>query len=270
MGILPQQLSLKSVLASLPPPPQGDLRSKTRTLLHSKEARLPILIALDDDPTGTQTCHDITVLTVWDVETLIKEFRSTPRGSGFFILTNSRALHTPEARTLTIEICKNLQEAAKATDTPFEIVLRGDSTLRGHFPAEPEAVDKALGIADAWILCPFFLQGGRYTIDDIHYVAEGDLLVPAGETPFARDGTFGYKSSNLRDWVVEKSKGSIKADAIVSLSLASIRTGGPGKICEELTSMPKGSVVIVNAAAEEDIDVVVLGILEGKYSCSNP
>jgi uncharacterized protein YgbK (DUF1537 family) len=264
MGSLaPQHLSLKTVLASLPPKVNGDLRSKTRALLHSNESRLPILIALDDDPTGTQTCDNITVLTVWDTETLINEFKSTPLGGGFFILTNSRALHTPEARALTVEICRNLQVAARETNTPFEVVLRGDSTLRGHFPAEPEAVDEALGTADAWILCPFFLQGGRYTIEDVHYVAEGDVLVPAGETPFARDATFGYRSSNLRDWVVEKSKGGIKADAVHSLSLASIRNGGSRKICEELMSTPKGSVVIVNAAAEEDIDVVVLGILEG-------
>lgn len=27
---------------------------------------------------------------------------------------------------------------------------------------------------DAWIICPFFLQGGRYTIGDTHYVADSD------------------------------------------------------------------------------------------------
>ena len=102
----------------------------------------------------------------------------------------------------------------------------------------------------------------RYTIDDVHYVAEGDKLVPAADTPFAKDASFGYKSSHLRDWIVEKSKGAITADRVQSLSLKDIREGGPDRICEQLLHVAKGSVIIVNAAAEEDMDVVVLGLLE--------
>lgn len=223
---------------------------------------MPILVALDDDPTGTQTCHNINVLTVWDTTTLGEEFRATPRGSGFFILTNSRAFHPPEAKKLMHEICSNLKSAASEAGVEFEIVLRGDSTLRGHFPLEPEAAEDVLGKSDAWILCPFFLQGGRYTIDDVHYVAEGDKLVPASQTPFAKDATFGYKSSNLKDYVVEKSQGSISRDRVQSLSIASIRQGGAEEITKQLLAFPKGSVVVVNAAAVEDIDVVILGLLK--------
>lgn len=60
----------------------------------------------------------------------------------------------------------------------FEIVLRSDSTLRGHFPLECEAAEEVLGQSDVWILAPFFEQGGRYTVRDTHFVAEGDVLVP--------------------------------------------------------------------------------------------
>lgn len=256
-------LSLEATLASLPPPPatSNELRSRTRDEIQSSSS-IPILVALDDDPTGTQTCHDIVVLTTWSVPVLTTEFQNTAPGSGFFILTNSRALHPPEARKLTIEICQNLKEAAAQAGKTFEVVLRGDSTLRGHFPVEPEAVEEVLGASDAWILAPFFLQGGRYTINDIHYVAEGDTLVPAGDTPFAKDATFGYKSSHLADWVVEKSKGAITRDRVVGIGLADIRQGGPEKVVEILRSIPKGSVIIVNAAAEEDMDVVILGILK--------
>lgn len=42
---------------------------------------------------------------------------------------------------------------------------------------EPDAVVSILGEMDAWIICPFFLQGGRYTIEDIHYVADSDMYV---------------------------------------------------------------------------------------------
>lgn len=252
-----QVLSLEDTFESLPPRPPTIARQHQRSDLGIKQSNVPILVALDDDPTGTQTCHDIIVLTVWDVPTLVKEFHDTKPGSGFFILTNSRALHPEPARQLITQICQNLQEAARQTEVAFEVVLRGDSTLRGHFPLEPLVVENVLGVADAWILCPFFLQGGRYTINDVHYVAEGPDLIPASQTPFAKDATFGYKSSNLREWVVEKSAGQISADRVETLPLDLIRLGGAGRVLDKLISLQKGSVVIVNAAAEEDLDVVV-------------
>ncbi|KAL6707183.1 hypothetical protein ACN47E_004730 [Coniothyrium glycines] len=260
---LPSSLPLEATLASLPPLSASldTLRSLTRHEIQTNP-KIPILVVLDDDPTGTQTCHDIAVLTTWTVPVLTEEFRQTKAGGGFFILTNSRALHPHAAKALMAEICQNLKEAAALAAKSFEVVLRGDSTLRGHFPLEPEVVEQVLGKSDAWILAPFFLQGGRYTIDNVHYVAEGDTLVPAGETPFAKDSTFGYQNSDLRDWVVEKSKGAIARERVVGLSLDDIRKGGADKIGEILLTVEPGSIVIVNAAAEEDMDVVVLGILQ--------
>ncbi|KAF2627615.1 hypothetical protein BU25DRAFT_410761 [Macroventuria anomochaeta] len=259
----PTSLPLKETLDALlsVSSTSTELRSQIRDVVQASPD-IPILVALDDDPTGTQTCHDIQVLTTWTVPALAAEFEATAPGSGFFILTNSRALHPPAARELTIEICQNLQEAATQAGKRFEVVLRGDSTLRGHFPVEPEAVEEALGASDAWILAPFFLQGGRYTIDDVHYVAEGDTLVPAADTPFAKDATFGFKSSHMADWVVEKSKGAISRDRVRGISIVDIRQRGPDKVNEILQSAPKGTVFIINAAAEEDMDVVVLGILK--------
>jgi uncharacterized protein YgbK (DUF1537 family) len=255
-------LPLQATLSSLSPlsTTSSSLRAQTRQQIQSNP-NIPILVALDDDPTGTQTCHDIPVLTTWTVDVLANEFAATAPGSGFFILTNSRALHPPAAASLTREICTNLKHAAIKAGKQFEVVLRGDSTLRGHFPLEPQAVEDVLGQSDAWILAPFFLQGGRYTIGDVHYVAEGDTLVPAGETPFARDASFGYTSSDLREWVVEKSKGAIPADRVKSLSLRDIREGGKQRVEEMLCTAVKGAVFIVNSAAEEDMDTVIHGIL---------
>lgn len=40
-----------------------------------------------------------------------------------------------QAYALTEEICRNIDTAAKSVgDVDFSVVLRGDSTLRGHFP----------------------------------------------------------------------------------------------------------------------------------------
>ncbi|KAL5338192.1 NADP-dependent oxidoreductase domain-containing protein [Aspergillus crustosus] len=224
---------------------------------------LPVLVVLDDDPTGTQTCHGINVLTVWNEEVLTQEFQQCKKG--FFILTNSRALPTAEARELIREICTAVKEAATKTHKQFEIVLRGDSTLRGHFPDEPQVAEEVIGKVDGWILAPFFRQGGRYTIDDIHYVADPEgNLVPAAQTPFAKDATFGYSNSNLRKYVVEKSNGSITEDRVRSISLEDIRIGGPQAVTEKLLTFEKGSVIILNAVVDTDVEVFVLGLLNAK------
>lgn len=261
---------LSSALNSLPPSQAKGLRAKTREALHAQTVKAPILVILDDDPTGTQTCNDIIILTAWDTPRLVQEFSATKPGSGFFILTNSRALHPPQARDLITEICTNLQKASKQTGTAFEVVLRSDSTLRGHFPLEADATEAVLGQADAWILCPFFLQGGRYTIDDVHYVAEGQKLLPAAQTPFAKDATFGYKSSNLKDYVVEKSKGTISPEQVSSISLETIRLGGTEAVLKQLLQTTASStgrpVIVVNAAADEDVDVAVDALLQASSS----
>lgn len=251
------KVPIKETIEALPAPWEGDVIEIIRDRISSPET--PILVVLDDDPTGTQTCHDISVLTVWDHDTICDELKVTK--AGFFILTNSRALPPVEAKQLISTICQNVSKAAKKTNKEFEIVLRGDSTLRGHFPEEPETVEEVLGKTDAWILAPFFFQGGRYTIDDVHYVAEGDILVPASQTPFAEDATFGYKSSNLRDYVLEKAGSRFTAEDIFSVTIDDIRVGGPSKVTELLLQAPKGSVVIVNAAAETDMFVFAAGVL---------
>ncbi|CAL9133503.1 unnamed protein product [Musa textilis] len=222
-----------------------------------------VLVVLDDDPTGTQTVHDIEVLTEWNIEMLVEQFSKRP--TCFFILTNSRSLTTEKAILLTKNICRNVEAAAEAVKgIDFTIVLRGDSTLRGHFPEEAYAVVSVLGEMDAWIICPFFLQGGRYTIDDIHYVADADRLVPAGETEFAKDAAFGYRSSNLREWVEEKTKGRIPANNVSSVSINLLRKGGPAAICEHLCNLQKGSICIVNAASERDISVFSAGMIQAE------
>lgn len=62
-------------------------------------------------------------------------------------------------------------------------------------------------------------------MDDVHYAREGPELIPAGQTPFAADKAFGYRSSNLRDWVSEKIE---KKDVpnVQSISIAELRGSG--------------------------------------------
>ncbi|KAL8324197.1 hypothetical protein RB597_007776 [Gaeumannomyces tritici] len=146
----PPPLDLAATLAALPPLTASNPRAEIRKVLASGGSKIPILVVLDDDPTGTQTCHGIPVLAVWNEAALAAEFRRTGPGSGFFILTNSRALHPAPARDLITEICTNLMAAAaSAGGVSFEVVLRGDSTLRGHFSLECDAASAVLGRPDA-------------------------------------------------------------------------------------------------------------------------
>ncbi|GIV79052.1 MAG: hypothetical protein KatS3mg050_3446 [Litorilinea sp.] len=221
------------------------------------------LVVLDDDPTGTQTVYDVPVLTSWEVEALKAELAAD--GPVFYILTNSRSLPLAQAQALNQEIGRNLRQAGAEAQRDFAVVSRSDSTLRGHFPGEVEALAAALETDfDATLLIPFFLEGGRYTIHDVHYVAEGEHLIPAAETPFARDAAFGYRSSDLRAWVAEKTGGRVAADQVASISIEDLRIGGPGLVQERLMALAGGRICVVNAASLRDLEVLVAGLLQAE------
>lgn len=202
-----------------------------------------VTVVLDDDPTGTQTVYGVDVLTDWHEDVLAEQFGRAASGRddrAFYILTNSRALPETEAATLLTGICRNLNAAAERSGKTFSLILRGDSTLRGHFPAEPLAVETALNVAfDRWLLCPFFAEGGRVTLDGVHYVREVETLRPVAETPFAQDHVFGYRSSNLRAWVEEKTGGTVRAEDVGLLRLEDLRQNGPDYVADALRHGPK-------------------------------
>ncbi len=253
----PERLSLSETLSALPAEWPEDPFPQIQARLKQTGEKV---VVLDDDPTGTQTVHGVPVLTEWSMESLRREFDNDL--PAFYILTNTRSMLLPEAQALNTEIGRNLAAAGHITDRPFTVVSRSDSTLRGHFPGEVGALAEALGGGfDAWTLMPFFLEGGRYTIDNVHYVAEGEDLVPAGQTPFARDATFGFRASRLPEWVAEKTAGRIPASAVGTISLDDIRGGGPERVTEQLLAMPAGSICAVNAASMRDAAVFVAGLL---------
>jgi uncharacterized protein YgbK (DUF1537 family) len=225
------------------------------------------VIVLDDDPTGTQTVHGVSVVTEWTVQAIRDVLAGTDpvEAAAAFVLTNSRSLGEPEARALNRSIGRNLVEASRQAGRGFLVVSRSDSTLRGHYPAEVEELAAALGGAfDGTLIVPFFEAGGRLTVGDVHYVLEGETLVPAGRTAFARDPAFGYASSNLREWVEEKTSGRVPADRVRTLSIEDIREGGPDGVAALLAGLGDGSVCAVNAACRRDAEVVALAALEAE------
>ncbi len=194
--------------------PKGDPEGAGKLLASRLEKSGRKLVVLDDDPTGIQTVHDVSVYTDWSQESIDAGFQEENRT--FFILTNSRSFSAQRTEEVHREIALRVAEAARKSCKDYLLVSRGDSTLRGHYPLETETLRRTLEQQgelsfDGEIILPFFREGGRYTLENIHYVLENDILTPTGETEFAKDKTFGYRSSDLREWVEEKTKGTYRA-----------------------------------------------------------
>jgi uncharacterized protein YgbK (DUF1537 family) len=248
------------VMRQLPPDYLENLLPSIReSFLRSNKT----LVVLDDDPTGTQTCRDVRVLTAWRPELIDEELRSGP--SILFILTNSRSMPEQGAVELAEEVGRNLRAAAASSNREVIVVSRSDSTLRGHFPAEVDAVASALSMErSVRVLVPAFIEGGRFTIGDVHYIVEDDRLIPTSETPFAKDPVFGYVHANLKQWVEEKTQGAVRADEVGSISLEEIRVGGPAVVQARLRSCRAGSVIVANAVTYRDLEVLVLALLRAE------
>jgi uncharacterized protein YgbK (DUF1537 family) len=257
MSAPPDVLDKATALNALPVPwPTASLEAFRHILLSDPRK----VFVLDDDPTGTQTVYDVPVLSTWSTETLRTELEAA--GRVCYLLTNTRSLPADDARRINAEVGRNLRRAAARAKRTFVVLSRGDSTLRGHYPDELEALAHALG-ATAWptLLIPYFGDGGRVTIDDTHYLTQGERLVPVSRTEFASDPVFGYRNSNLRAWVEEKTRGRILAREVASLSIEELRLGGPEAVRNQLIALPPGSVAVVNAASDTDVEVFVLGLL---------
>ena len=230
------------------------------------------LVVLDDDPTGVQTVHDVSVYTDWEEESIRKGFEE--KESMFFILTNSRSFSVEETTKAHLEIAARVAKVAGELGQDFMIISRGDSTLRGHYPLETQLLADGLtknegAAVDGEIICPFFPEGGRYTMDNIHYVKEQDNLVPAGMTEFAKDKTFGYKSSDLTEYVEEKTAGKYKKEDCITVSLEELNALDVQGIKEKLMSAKDMAKIIVNAVSYADLKVfcasLVLAMKEGKH-----
>lgn len=230
------------------------------------------LVVLDDDPTGVQTVHDVSVYTDWEEESIRKGFEE--KESMFFILTNSRSFSVEETTKAHLEIAARVAKVAGELGQDFMIISRGDSTLRGHYPLETQLLADGLtknegAAVDGEIICPFFPEGGRYTMDNIHYVKEQDNLVPAGMTEFAKDKTFGYKSSDLTEYVEEKTAGKYKKEDCITVSLEELNALDVQGIKEKLMSAKDMAKIIVNVVSYADLKVfcaaLVLAMKEGKH-----
>ena len=219
------------------------------------------IIVLDDDPTGSQTVHSCLLLTRWDTATLREALADD--APLFFVLTNTRGMDAARASELTREVCRNLRcalddlAAAGRSIQPL-LVSRSDSTLRGHYPVETDVIAEELGPFDAHFLVPAFFEGGRVTVDSVHYIETDGERARVDQTEFARDSVFGFSTSFLPDYVAEKTRGRIPSSSVERFLLADVR----GDVRQRLAELGGNVCCAVDCERQADLDGFTAQVLE--------
>jgi uncharacterized protein YgbK (DUF1537 family) len=253
--------SLETLLAGKPP-----VRASDPAGLRARMRQGHRLVVLDDDPTGTQSVAELPVLTSWSIADLRWALRQDT--TGFFILTNTRSLSEADTVERNQQIVRALVVASRYEGISFTIASRSDSTLRGYFPLETDVLARelaAFGMSiDGVIIVPALLEPGRVTIDSVHWMKTSAGMIPVSHSEFAKDASFGYFQSDLRDWVQEKTAGRISRDQVATITLTDLRSGGPDRVCAILRALTGGRPVVVDAVVDDDLRVLVDGILEAE------
>jgi uncharacterized protein YgbK (DUF1537 family) len=278
------------ILAAYPAELQIPARQVARALAASVAASPRVLVVLDDDPTGTQSVSDLPVLTRWEVEDFTWAF--TQGKAAVYVLTNTRSLDPAEAAARNEEIVRNALAAAHAGATDGEaavrlgFVSRSDSTLRGHFPLEPDVIAATVAAesgeaTDGVVIVPAFPDAGRVTIGGIHYMRgtgnDAGQLTPVAETEFAKDATFGFANSEMAKYVEEKSQGRFAADSVIVLDLNIIRAGAAGNgeagdpdvsakaIADAIEPATASTPIVADIVTENDLRALALGLEEAEH-----
>ncbi|MCF0146155.1 MAG: hydroxyacid dehydrogenase [Eubacterium sp.] len=248
-----------SILNSFPEVDEAQVDAMLRAEIEKNDRKI---IVLDDDPTGGQTIHDIRVYTDWSIDSIRRGFAEENRI--FYVLTNSRGMTETETTKVHEEIMSVVSRVSEETGKPYFYISRSDSTLRGHYPLETELLKAGMeagGVQpDGEILLPFFREGGRFTMNNIHYVKTGEELVPAAETEFARDATFGYTHSYLPDYIEEKTAGRYKAADVTCIALEDLRALRIDKIKEQLLQVSGFNKVCVNCVDYCDLKIFCIAL----------
>lgn len=231
-----------------------------------------VLVVLDDDPTGTQSVADLPVLTRWEIEDFRWAFGlrvAGARPAAVYVLTNTRSLDPDAAAERNRQVAAAAMEAAREAGVRLAFVSRSDSTLRGHFPLETDVLAEAIAAGggapvDGVVMVPAFPDAGRVTIGGEHYVrASEGALTPVSDTEFAKDPTFGFSTSNLPDYVEEKTGGRVAARDVIVLDLGTIRSGAAA-IADAIAPARNSIPIVADITGENDLRALALGLDEAE------
>jgi uncharacterized protein YgbK (DUF1537 family) len=210
------------------------------------------VVILDDDPTGTQTSSDVEVLLEASEENA--EWFAESGERSCFVLTNSRSLSRAEAVSTVRQMSQIVGGALDRQGIPHVFLLRGDSTLRGHVFAEIDAIARKGSVT---LFVPAFPEGGRITLDGVHFLRTSEGVIPVARTEYASDPEFGYSSTKVVDWVAEVGDGR----PAVSLPYQALRSSGPELVARALIDASSGGVVVPDAENRGDLIIIRDGLL---------
>ncbi|MBB6405944.1 four-carbon acid sugar kinase family protein [Arthrobacter sp. AZCC_0090] len=279
------------VLAAFPAEVQIPAQLVADAVAASSAASPRVLVVLDDDPTGTQSVANLPVLTRWEVADFtwafahIADSRSQP---AVYVLTNTRSLDPVEAAVRNEEIVRNALAAAGSAGSRLRLgfVSRSDSTLRGHYPLEPDVIAATVAdvtgeSTDGVVMVPAFPDAGRVTIGGVHYMrgtgADAGKLTPVSETEFANDASFGFANSEMAKYVEEKSQGRFAASDVIVLDLNIIRAGAAAAngsagdpelsakaIADAIEPATNSMPIVADIVTENDLRALALGLEEAE------
>lgn len=241
-----EQQLMRAVAYQYPAEARKKLMNELQPLMEADNA---VYVVIDDDPTGGQTVHDIDVYTEWSQEILNWAIAKNDRM--FYIMTNSRSLTEKETTWVHEQITARLAKAAQNSGKQLTLISRGDSTLRGHYPVEVELLQASLPEKSKQLLIPFFREGNRFTIENVHYLKSGEHFIPVGESEFGCDKSFGYHSSDLSEWIEEKTAGKVSRAEVDAISLDMIRAMDFETMERILCGESK--CIVVNATCDDDL-----------------
>jgi uncharacterized protein YgbK (DUF1537 family) len=187
------------------------------------------------------------------------------RPPAIHMITNSRALTPAGAEAITTHAARAALEGAPDA----QLVLRGDSTLRGHVLEEYRGVRAVVGCGrpPVLLLVPALPAAGRVTREGTHFVSRGGRTVPLHETEFAHDGHFRYHSARLIEWAHERSGGWFAAERGTEVPLAALRTPGSGAVADALARAWRSAgpaVCAPDAESVEDLELIAAGLREAR------
>lgn len=224
-----------------------------------REGAATPLVVLDDDPTGTQAAAGVPVVLRWSADELRRAAAACP--PAVYVLTNTRA-QSPEQAAATVTAAAT---AARDVLPGARVVLRGDSTLRGHLLPEHRALRAVVGGPEpVLLLVPAMPPGGRVTVDGVHFLERDGRREPLHATEYARDPLFGYRDARLLAWAQERSGGFFGARDGAGLSLVALRSpGGADALADVLVALSahgRPAVCAPDAETADDLRVIADGL----------
>jgi uncharacterized protein YgbK (DUF1537 family) len=224
-------------------------------------ARHPPWYVLDDDPTGAQALSGVRILLAWDGTHQTDLDDDGRDEDAVFLLTNSRAMSPGDAYAVVADAARYVQH--RSLD-PRRILLRADSTLRGHVLDEYRAIRDVLypGDSPPLLVVPALPAAGRITVGGTHYLARNGTRVALHDTEYAADPSLGYRSARLLDWADERSHGYFAAGNGAEIPLDELRENGPDYVAlalARLASSQTPAVCAPDAVTESDLNTIALG-----------